>query len=394
MLPNLASSWKTGPLGELCDLIMGQAPKGDTYNDRGVGTRLIAGAGDFGPVTPMPKKWTTSPTKMGKKGDIILCVRATIGDLNWADSEYCYGRGVGGIRVNNRIDREFVWFWLEACKNHLLSLGRGATFKQISKKDIAGLPVPDLDLSEQRRIVARIKECMERVGEIEDLRRGADSNRSAIAAAARYEAFRSDHATYELSKIISEGPTNGLYKHSKFYGSGAQILRINNFSSGDVLEHPKGLKRLLVDESELHRYALKSGDIVLNRVNGSLDVVGKACLVESLYEPTVFESNMMRFTVDQERAYARYVLHFLASPLCRDQIKSRAKVIQQASINQKDVASFLIPLPPMEEQRKIVERLDAVCGVVNELAQCATDRLSPILQLRESILRKAFSGEL
>ena len=136
MLPNLASTWKTRPLGELCTLIMGQAPKGESYNDKGIGTPLIAGAADLGTTNPTSKKWTTSPTKIGKKGDIILCVRATIGDLNWADSEYCYGRGVSGIRAGEHLEPDFLWFWLSACKLHLLSLGRGATFKQISKKNI------------------------------------------------------------------------------------------------------------------------------------------------------------------------------------------------------------------------------------------------------------------
>jgi type I restriction enzyme S subunit len=171
-------------------------------------------------------------------------------------------------------------------------------------------------------------------------------------------------------------------------------LRIDNFSGGDVFHEGAELRRLTVDEAELRRYSLQVGDIVLNRVNGSLDVVGKACLIASLSEETVFESNMMRFVVDPKKAEHRYVLHFLGSPNCRDQIKSKAKVIQQASINQKDVASLVLPLPQVAEQMRIADRLDKVRGVVEGIRANTDDQESSTSMLRESILRKAFAGEL
>src|SRR5690606_35304013 len=67
------------PLADVADLIMGQAPKGDSYNTDGEGVALIAGASDLGETHPTPSRFTTAPTKIGQEGDIILCVRATIG---------------------------------------------------------------------------------------------------------------------------------------------------------------------------------------------------------------------------------------------------------------------------------------------------------------------------
>ena len=87
------------PLKFFAEIIMGQAPKGETYNEHGDGLQLIAGAADLGRLSPKPKKWTNAPTKVGKRGDIIVCVRATIGDLNWADASYCYGRGVAAAPI-------------------------------------------------------------------------------------------------------------------------------------------------------------------------------------------------------------------------------------------------------------------------------------------------------
>src|SRR5690606_33419417 len=133
------------------ELIMGQAPKGDSYNTEGQGVPLIAGASDLGETNPNPSRFTTSPTKVGQSGDIILCVRATIGDLNWSDSEYCYGRGVAGVRAT-KVDSQFLYYALAHSKTDLVDKGRGATFKQVSKKDIKALPIPTPSADEQRRL--------------------------------------------------------------------------------------------------------------------------------------------------------------------------------------------------------------------------------------------------
>ncbi|MCA9639039.1 MAG: restriction endonuclease subunit S, partial [Myxococcales bacterium] len=249
-------------------------------------------------------------------------------------------------------------------------------------------------LQEQRRLVGRIKECTSRLDEVRALRTESKREADALLSGARYDAFRAESRVATLDTIIAEGPTNGLYKHSKFYGSGTAILRINNFNSGDVCTDGGELKRLQVDASELERFRLRPGDIVLNRVNGSLDVVGKACLIGNLREATVFESNMMRFSVNPAKAVPGYVLHFLASPQCRDQLKEKARIIQQASINQKDVASLKLPLPSLSEQRDIARYLDRI----SVLARQAVDEMSAASTVFEAVpaavLRKAFAGEL
>ena len=72
----------TKPLSSVCDISMGQAPKGESYNATKRGYPLIAGAGDFGELTPTPKQYTDAPTKLSRPGELILCIRATIGDRN------------------------------------------------------------------------------------------------------------------------------------------------------------------------------------------------------------------------------------------------------------------------------------------------------------------------
>ncbi|HGW5847416.1 TPA: restriction endonuclease subunit S, partial [Klebsiella pneumoniae] len=145
-------SWPMVKLGDVCQITMGQAPSGSFYNEKGQGYALIAGAGDFGQKKPIPKKYTTKASKLSKLGDIILCIRATIGDLNWSDKEYCLGRGVAGLRGKESLDQGFLWHCLNYNRNVLSSKGTGSTFKQISRNHIEELIIPLPPIEEQRRI--------------------------------------------------------------------------------------------------------------------------------------------------------------------------------------------------------------------------------------------------
>lgn len=149
-------NWPMVKLGDVCQITMGQAPSGSFYNEKGQGYALIAGAGDFGQINPIPKKYTTKASKLSKSGDIILCIRATIGDLNWSDKEYCLGRGVAGLRGKERLDQGFLWHCLNYNKNTLSSKGTGSTFKQISRNHIEELIIPFPPIEEQKRIAAML----------------------------------------------------------------------------------------------------------------------------------------------------------------------------------------------------------------------------------------------
>lgn len=139
-------------LSDVCEIIMGQAPAGDAYNDKEEGYPLVAGAGDFGPLFPSAKKHTTEASKLSRKGDIILGIRASIGAKVLSDKEYCLGRGVAGLRPSQQLDSRYLWHWLEEVRMELLSKGRGATFLQVNRKDIQELQIPLPPPAEQKRI--------------------------------------------------------------------------------------------------------------------------------------------------------------------------------------------------------------------------------------------------
>lgn len=142
--------------GDYCTVNMGQAPSGEFYNTSGQGLPLLAGAGDMGEIHPTPTRFSSSAPKICGAGEIILCIRATIGKKNWADRSYCLGRGVASITPikSEEVFSNYIWHWLTANEKNLLNKGKGATFLQISKKDIEDTPCFLPSISEQRRIAA------------------------------------------------------------------------------------------------------------------------------------------------------------------------------------------------------------------------------------------------
>ena len=385
LLPKLASNWKTLPLGEGCDLIMGQAPKGATYNDKGIGTALIAGAADLGPNTPKHKKWTNAPTKIGKQGDIIICVRATIGDLNWADKEYCYGRGVAGLRVNCRFDPEFIWFWLTACKDHLLSLGRGATFKQISKTDIASLPVPELGITEQRRIVACIKECMERVEEIENLRAEAMKERDylleSLVEAEYQEVEGEDVMLADVCTITSKlvDPREKQYFDLLHIGGGNIEAKTSK-----LLE----LKTAREEKLKSSKFVFDESMVLYNKIRPYLMKVARPDF------PGLCSADMYPLFPDPKRLTRDYLFYLLLSRNFTDYVIAGSNRAGMPKVNRNHLFAYKFTLPSIEKQQRVAEALDVAVSAVEELRGDMTVSASEANTLRESILRKAFAGGL
>ena len=149
--------WEFSTLGDSAEIEMGQSPPGTATNDKGAGTPLIGGASEFHNGDLIPTRYTTSPTKLCERGDLILCIRATIGKTAVADREYCLGRGVAGIRVSS-LEPNWIVYFLKASQDLLSSMGTGTTFKQIDKKKLSALKVPIPPLNEQKRIIHKIEE--------------------------------------------------------------------------------------------------------------------------------------------------------------------------------------------------------------------------------------------
>ena len=142
-------------LGDIAEVTMGQSPKSEFYNTDGQGMPFLQGNRTFGKRFPVFDTYTTMATKTAKAGDVIMSVRAPVGDLNFTPVDMCLGRGVCGIRMKNG-NQDFLFYLLKYYMPQLLNKESGTVFGSVNRNDINGLEldIPE-DENEQRRI-ARI----------------------------------------------------------------------------------------------------------------------------------------------------------------------------------------------------------------------------------------------
>ena len=145
---------------EICTLIMGQSPDSKSYNKDKNGIPFYQGNADFGEEHPTPTVWCTAPKKIARKGDILISVRAPIGDMNIANEDCCIGRGLAAIRLNKSdiVDINYLYHYLSATVEFLQEQGTGSTFKAINKTTLEGIEIPCPSIEKQKNIAKLIIE--------------------------------------------------------------------------------------------------------------------------------------------------------------------------------------------------------------------------------------------
>lgn len=131
-----------------------------------------------------------------------------------------------------------------------------------------------------------------------------------------------------------------------------KLLRITDIQNDKVYwEH---VPRCTITDSQRKDYLLKNGDIVIARTGGT---VGKTFVVENLSDETIFASYLIRVMFN-ENISSKYIKIFAGSPLYWRQIINKSQGTGQPNVNGKSLSNLILPLPPLAEQERIVERLE------------------------------------
>lgn len=350
------------------------------------------------------------------KKDVLLCKINPRINRVWKVSQFTDNELIASsewiIIRNNHIDANYLMYCFQSkyFREFMLSnvSGVGGSLMRAQPKYVQTYPIPLPPLSEQQRIVERIEKLFAKLDEAKErLQEVADSfavRKAAILHKAftgeltkqwRLENGVSDESWEEsnLGSFIACGPQNGLYKPKSSYGDGIRIIRIDAFYDG-VIEQWDELKRLRLDENEIECYSLNLNDILINRVN-SMQYLGKSALVRELKDICVFESNIMRLSVDESRIYPEFLISFLNSQMGLNELRKNAKqAVNQASINQQDIKNVIINLPALSEQHEIVRLIDELLAREHKAQQVTEQALASIDLMKKSILARAFRGEL
>ena len=263
--------------------------------------------------------------------------------------------------------------------------------QQYSKIRVSVPPLP-----EQERIVSRIEELFSQLDAGVETLKKTKAQLAVYRQAVLKEAFDSIEDQYyqTLNTAILGSPQNGLYKPKSDYSdNGTPILRIDGFYDGFIVKDYY-YKRVNLTVDEITRYSLEIGDLIVNRVN-SMPYLGKCALVRFLGETTVFESNMMRIKLDNEKVNGDFLTYYLSSSTGRKELtKSAKQAVNQASINQTDVGNAIVPMPPVEIQKRLLTYIESRLSVCDSIEQTVDTALQQAEAMRQSILKDAFEGRL
>jgi type I restriction enzyme S subunit len=373
------TDWPVKTLGDVCEVIAGQSPEGKFYNKEGKGVPFYQGKKDFAErVLGSPTTWTTEVTKLSRPGDILMSVRAPVGPVNLCPIEACIGRGLAAIRPSSKTDTDFIFYYLESIQSEIAGT-EGAVFASINKAQIADLRCPVPPLEEQKRIVALLDAATARVTELAACYEQARTHANNLFTSALRDALESNpewpvKTLGDVCEVIA-----GQSPEGKFYnkeGKGVPFYQGKKDFAERVLGSPT---TWTTEVTKLSR----PGDILMS-VRAPVGPVNlcpiEACIGRGLAA--------IRPSSKTDTDFIFYYLESIQSEIAG----TEGAVF--ASINKAQIADLRCPVPPLEEQKRIVTRLDSMRVKTSEMVAAYDSKLTAGKNLRQSILEAAFAGEL
>lgn len=376
-----------GKLGDYCKIIAGQSPKSSSYNDKGNGMEFHQGKKSFGDnILDYSGVWTTEITKIAEKGDILMSVRAPVGPTNLTDRAVCIGRGLAAIRCSNKVLQQYVLYSLKNIQRFIVGKD-GAVFNSINKEMIENLPLPITSLSEQQRIVDILDKEFEK---IDRLKSNAELNlrhaNDLFQAALKKELEPKEGWCIKHLNEVSSYAIGLTYKPNNVKERGTIVLRSSNIQNDELV-----LDDIVrVDCKIKEELYVRSGDILMCSRNGSRRLVGKVARIETTDERMTYGTFMTLI----RSLYNPFLFYFFKSNLFKKQLETGENpMINQ--ITKYMLNDVIVSLPPsIEEQNQIVATLDNLSDMCKVLQDNYNKTLSLCDDLKQSLLRKAFDGEL
>ncbi len=355
-------------LGEICEIVSGSTPKTsvDEYWD-----------GDIKWITPAEltddsyiiEDSVRKLTELGVKktgltpfpaGTVILSSRAPIGKVAIAGCEMYCNQGFKNLICSEKIINKYLYWFLKGNTAFLNSLGRGATFKEISKGIVANIEINVPDVTDQEKAVVNL----EKLAEIIKLRKKELEKLDELIKARFVEMFGDPETNpmgWREEALSNELEVLGGYafKSEEFNEvSGIPVLRIGNINAGYF--RPVNMVYWEEDES-LERYALYPGDLVIS-LTGTVgkDDYGNVCILGEDYPKYYLNQRNAKLKL-QEGMTKHYLSELLKFESIKKRLTGISRGVRQANISNKDILGLVVPMPPktvQEEFSRFVTQTD------------------------------------
>ena len=352
-----------------------------------------------------------------KKGDVLfnntnskeLVGRAA---LITQDLDYGFSNHITRLRVNKELITplwmvltvNYLWlqgYFLKICQKWIGQAG-------VNTKMLKSIQIPLPPLPEQKHIVARIEALFSKIDEIKRLRKEANDLAKTLMQSALHEVFsKADEKGWRWVRLgeivkkdkfsIVDGPFGTQLHTSDYVSSGVPLIRIKNFKYN--FEFDESDLKFISEEKfeELKRSAVFPGDIILAKTGAT---IGKVCIFPSKFEKGLITSSCAKISVDRNIVDNKFVIFALATEKVQKQILILSSGSTRPSLTLSQVADLEIPLPfkngqpALDEQKRIVSYLDQISEKQKILLKIYENIDNQITELKQSILNKAFRGQL
>ncbi len=151
----IPEEWTVRQLGDkdVSTIVMGQSPPSSSYNTSGKGLPFLQGNADFGVLYPTPRVYCTKPLKLSETGDILISVRAPVGELNISSFKCIIGRGLAAVRnVQRNTYGKYLYYYMKNGIDRLKASSTGSTFKAVGRDPMMKFKIALPSLPEQQKI--------------------------------------------------------------------------------------------------------------------------------------------------------------------------------------------------------------------------------------------------
>lgn len=384
-------SWEFKKLSTVAEILMGQSPEGKSYNNNCVGLPLLNGAADYKGNKFLPKKYTNNPTKIAIKGDILLGIRATIGNLSISDGDYCIGRGLAAIRVDEmKVNRGFIVHFLSQQIAKLNIEASGSTIKGIVKEDLFGMQIPLPPLATQKRIADILDTADALRRKDQELLTKYDQLAQAIFIDMFGDPVKNEKG-WEVKKLgdcldkIQIGPFGTQLHESDYVEDGIPLINPTHIGELKIKPNRKYTISKIKFEA-MPQYHLKENDVILGR-RGEM---GRCALVTKKEDGYFCGTGSLFLRVKPNFLESVFLTYFLNYDTTKKELEKCAKGITMANLNKNLIRDFKIIFPSISQQ--IIFKNSVLLNQLN--IELIRNNISKSTSLFSSLIHQAFNGTL
>ena len=334
-----------------------------------------------------------------KEGDIlIVCDGSRSGLVGKALDGYV-GSTLAKISAEG-LTQDYLYYFLQGQYALLNTKKKGTGTPHLNPELLRKqlIYVPSIEM--QQRIVFHIEELFSELDKGVETLQTIKEQLAVYRQAVLKEAFDSAEKDCKMLRIeemltkdrkgMSTGPFGTMIKKSDHKTSGVPMLGIENIGAGQFVD---GNKIFVTEEKakELKSFVLKAGDIIISRSG----TVGEICAVPERADGALLSTNLMRVSLDANIVRADYFIAlFQSKGVVLDQVKELCKGSTRDFLNQTILKQIVFPVPSIEKQSEIIAVIEARLSICDRIEKTVDTALAQAEAMRQSILKKAFEGEL